>query len=106
MSRSKPKSNLFVRDNSYGSFPYPVTRQAAQVFALMKRDGGLTRLTAMHYGIANLTARIAELRLDCNVNVQCEVKEDAEGREYGRWFIAANDLTYVVDGAGTVVTPA
>jgi hypothetical protein len=66
-----------------------VTPQAVKVLNLIERDGHITRLTAMHYGIANITARIAELRLDYGINVACEEKVDAEGRVYGSWKLAA-----------------
>ena len=64
-----------------------VTPQAQKVYNLMARDGHVTRLTALHYSIANLTARIAELRA-AGIAVECELRTDANGNEYGRWFLA------------------
>lgn len=61
--------------------------QTSQVLKLLKRDGFITRLVAAHYGIANLTARISDLR-NRHVNVVCETKRDAEGRRYGHWTLA------------------
>ena len=61
--------------------------QTKQVLDLLKRDGHVTRLTAMHYGIANLTSRIAELRLDHGYNVVCSERRDAAGRRYGSWSL-------------------
>jgi hypothetical protein len=60
--------------------------QAKKLYGLMERDRYVTRLTAMHYGVANVTARVAELRA-AGINISCEVAKDADGREYGRWFI-------------------
>ena len=60
--------------------------QTEQVLNLIKRDGSITRLTAMHYGIANLTARIAELR-NWGFDVECQEKRDANGRRYGTWSL-------------------
>jgi hypothetical protein len=58
--------------------------QSQQVLNLIKRDGSITRLTAMHYGIANLTARIADLRREGHA-IRCVEKVDAKGRTYGVW---------------------
>ena len=63
-----------------------LSKQGKQVLALISRDGKVTRLTALHYGIANLTAHITELRY-VGFNVVCEVKQDANGKEYGCWSI-------------------
>lgn len=63
--------------------------QTEKLLGLLNRDGHVTRLTAMHYGVANITARIADLRLRHDVNVVCEVCRDAAGRRYGRWHVAA-----------------
>lgn len=64
-----------------------LSKQGKKVLELIQRDGRVTRMTALHYGVANVTARIAELRYE-GFNVVCEVKVDAEGREYGNWKIA------------------
>lgn len=68
-----------------------LTKQAKQVLNLIQRDGAVTRLTAMHYGIANLTARITELR-DHGYDVECYEKRDAAGRRYGSWRLSAMEL--------------
>lgn len=75
-----------------GLFPHvpreaSLTEQGRKTLNLIKRDGRVTRLTALHYGIANLTARIAELREE-GYAVDCEIKLDANGRKYGSWFLA------------------
>jgi hypothetical protein len=64
-----------------------LTPQAVQVRDLMKRDGHITRLTAFHYGIANLTARLTELR-NYGYYVDCVKKVDANGRTYGSWSLS------------------
>ena len=82
---------------SYGE-KYPDTgfigRQAAKVLDLIKRDGRVTRLTAMHYGIANLTARISELRLYGGLDIVCTEKVDAVGRRYGEWTIGPTTVLH------------
>ena len=64
-----------------------LTKQAQKVLTLIERDGHVSRLTAMHYGIANVTARITELR-DAGIPVVCENCRDASGNRYGRWSLA------------------
>jgi hypothetical protein len=68
-----------------------LTKQAQQVLDLIERDGHITRLTAMHYGIANVTARITELR-DAGIMVNCFVAKDADGSRYGRWSCLPKSL--------------
>lgn len=63
--------------------------QGARVLELLTRDGRVTRMTALHYGIPNITARIAELREE-GFPVECEVKVDGNGRKYGSWFLEGN----------------
>lgn len=62
-------------------------KQCKKVRDLLRRDGSITRLTAMHYGIANVTARIADLRLRYGYDIKCDIREDAEGNRYGTWSI-------------------
>lgn len=66
-----------------------LSRQERTLLDLLERDGHVTRLTAMHAGIANVTARIAELRLDADVKIKAEVRKDIHGRRYARWSLAA-----------------
>lgn len=73
--------------------------QTKQVLDLIKRDGSITRLVAMNYGIANLTARLADLR-SLGHNVVCVQKRDAKNRRYGTWSIqprVPGALLYVGD---------
>lgn len=73
-----PLPTELIRENS-------ISKQGKKVLELLRRDGYITRLTALHYGVANLTARIAELRV-IGLNIGCDVRLDANGKEYGRWF--------------------
>lgn len=61
--------------------------QNAKLLKLMKDGRSVTRLTAMHYGIMNLTARISELR-GAGHNVVCTMKTDLNGAEYGEFTLA------------------
>jgi hypothetical protein len=65
-----------------------VSNQAARVADIIDRDGGITRMTAFHYQIANVTARIAELR-KAGFQVLCEKRIDGHGKTYGRWTFPA-----------------
>jgi hypothetical protein len=81
---------MYIYNRDYCAVSHvKVGKQAARVAEIIKADGGITRLTAMHYGIANVTARIAELRT-AGVNVLCEMKKDQNAREYGRWTFPSN----------------
>ena len=52
------------------------------------RDGRtVSRLTAMHMGVMNLTARISDLR-SFGHDVRCEMKTDTEGNQYGSFSLA------------------
>lgn len=57
---------------------------------LFAKGRSITRLEAMHYGIANLTARISELRGD-GVNVKCRWKQDLSGARYGEFSVSPED---------------
>lgn len=73
----------------------PVTPQANKVLGIIRRDGHITRLTAMHYGIANLTARITELRdalYTKGLDVVCVKRHDDNGHLYGRWSVETREL--------------
>ncbi len=54
---------------------------------LVERKGALTRVTAMHYGIMNLTARITELR-QAGYRIVCTNKKDGFGNRYGEFTYA------------------
>ena len=53
----------------------------------MRKGRQVTRLTAMHLGIMNLTARVADLRAQ-GYNVVCRMRVDVHGREYGEFSLA------------------
>lgn len=72
--------------------------QVSQVLNLMQRDGYVTRLTAGHYGINNLTARFADLRLRHGYGIRCEKKTDALGRPYSRWSLDSRKAVNMNDG--------
>lgn len=61
--------------------------QCEKLINLLKAGRSVTRVTAMHYGIMNLTARIADLRLRYNLNVICTRKNDANGNSYGSFSL-------------------
>lgn len=60
--------------------------QNMKILKMLKEGRSITRLSAMHYGIMNLTARISELR-NFGYDVKCRMKKDAEGREYGEFYL-------------------
>lgn len=61
--------------------------QTQKVFNLLKNGQHLTRLTAMHYGVMNLTARITDLR-QAGVSIRCDLKYDHDGNRYGSFYLA------------------
>lgn len=77
-------------------FKRAADEQTAQVLKLMQRDGDVTRLTAAHYGVANVTARIADLRKRYGIKVECEKRRDAAGRLYGVWKLPKDNDRYLV----------
>ena len=62
------------------------TPQTQKVLKLLKSGKSVTRLTAMHYGIMNLTARITDLR-KAGIPVRCEMKYDMDGNRYGSFSL-------------------
>lgn len=60
--------------------------QTQKVYDLLKSGQSLTRLTAMHYGVMNLTARITDLR-NAGIKVQCDLKHDLDGNRYGSFYM-------------------
>ncbi len=60
--------------------------QNMKILTMLKSGKTITRLIAMHYGIMNLTARISELR-NFGYDIRCRMKKDAEGREYGEFYL-------------------
>lgn len=78
--KSKPSSQMPTRPTDES--------QRALVLKLLMEGRSLTRLTAMHYNIMNVTARIAELREE-GWRISCERKRDENGKTYGSWSLAA-----------------
>jgi hypothetical protein len=64
-----------------------MTPQANKVLDIIKRDGHITRLSAMHYKISNVSARIAELRIEGRLNIVAIKAKDADGQAYSRWTL-------------------
>jgi len=62
--------------------------QTQKLLSQMRAGRSVTRLTAMHSGVMNLTARIADLRNQGH-NIVCTWKKDMEGREYGEFSLKA-----------------
>jgi hypothetical protein len=80
-------ATVFVYDQqANGRSTLAVSRQAMKVLDIIQTSGSVTRLTAMHYGIANITARIAELRT-AGIQVLCEENRDMNGARYGKWSL-------------------
>lgn len=65
-----------------------LTPQASKVLGLL-RKGKLTRLIAMHYGVMNITARLADLRR-FGYKVECHNKRDSEGNRYGEFHLVGS----------------
>ena len=62
-----------------------LTPQAQKVLHMIRRDGHITRQSAvMSLSVANLTARIAELR-SAGFDIICKERNDVNGNRYGRW---------------------
>lgn len=69
----------------------PATPQARKVLKLLASGERLSRVTAMHYGVMNLTARLADLR-NAGWDVRCEIKRDVDGNRYGSFSLAGEQL--------------
>lgn len=65
-----------------------LTPQSRKLLTILEAGRSVTRVTAMHYGIMNLTARVADLR-NAGWKVECETKYDVEGNRYGEFSLAA-----------------
>lgn len=62
--------------------------QNGKLLAQFNQGRKVTRLTAMHYGIQNLTARISDLR-NAGYDIVCNWQTDMEGNRYGEFELAA-----------------
>lgn len=63
-----------------------MTPQTKQTLDVLKKDQGITIMTAMHYGITNLSARLSDLK-DAGFEVVREQKKDLRGQKYSRWYL-------------------
>lgn len=73
-------------------FPSRLTPMAAKVADILVRDGGITHLSAVHYGIGSVTKEIARIRKAAPLShrVTTVTRKDAEGNKYTRWTVKAN----------------
>ena len=64
-----------------------MTPQATKLLTTLRAGRSVTRLTAMHMGIMNLTARVADLR-NAGHEVACVWKsDDVNGTKYGSFTL-------------------
>lgn len=65
---------------------HTMTRKVADILV---RDGGITHLTAMHYGIGCITKEIQRLRdaSPKDYKVITVRRQDADGHKYTRWTL-------------------
>lgn len=70
-------------------FPSIMTPKAQKVLGVMVRDGGITHLTALHYGIGSVTKEINRIRSakPYGFSVKTVKRVDAEGNTYTRWTL-------------------
>lgn len=67
--------------------PIPLSPQAAKVLDILTSTSGLTQVMALSvYGIASITARIAELRRK-GYGIETETFEDANSRRYAKYVL-------------------
>jgi hypothetical protein len=71
------------------AIPSRLTPKAKKVAGIMFRDGGITHLTALHYGIGSVTKEVARIRdaMPTNYRVTTDKRVDANGNEYTRWTL-------------------
>ena len=60
--------------------------QNQKLLKMLAQGEEITRLTGMHYGIQNLTARVADLR-NMGWQVDCVEKRDQNGQRYGSFTL-------------------
>lgn len=83
--------------NTSEAEPYirPCAAQTAEVLRIMMRDGYISRRNAQDYGIANVTARIADLRNRVQVDVLATPSEDAKGTKFTKWHVNPAQLVEI-----------
>lgn len=62
--------------------------QNRKLLTMLQEGRLVTRVTAMHYGMMNLTARITDLR-NAGHKVTCVTEYDADGHRYGSFSLAS-----------------
>lgn len=76
-------------NNVQFSLPYHLTPMSRKVMGILLRDGGITHLNAMHYGIGSITKEIARIRraYPSGYRINTIKRKDAEGNTYTRWTL-------------------
>jgi len=71
--------------------PYRMSPKAHKVAGILLRDGGITHMTALHYGVGSVTKEIARIREACPTTheIKTVTRVDAEGHKYTRWTLKA-----------------
>lgn len=74
-------------DFCYTALVAPKTLKVANILA---RDGGITHMTALHYGIGSVTKEITRLRdnLKYGYRIKTVKRKDADGNMYTRWTLS------------------
>lgn len=61
--------------------------QDQTVLDILTRDGGITHLTAQHYGIGCIRKHVSNLR-SVGIKIKTVKRKDAAGKMYSRWTLA------------------
>lgn len=78
--------------------------QNQKLLKMLAEGEEITRLKAMHYGIQNLTARVADLR-NMGWQVDCVEKRDHEGQRYGSFTLHPSERAIAARVADRHATP-
>lgn len=76
-----------------------LSAQNRLVLDILLRDNYITRVAAAHYNIANVTARISELR-SAGFDIPAHTYHDLRGRRYARWVMTESDRAYAAEVVG------
>jgi hypothetical protein len=69
--------------------------QNERLFAHLMAGKTITRFEAfISLDIQNLTARVADLRTQHDVAVECRMKTDPKGRDYGEFYLDRSEIAY------------
>jgi len=86
-------NKIEVGNEIFDEFFAEFTKQELRVLEIILRDGGISRLTALHYGISNVTAVVSDLRdklIRDNYRILCIKKQDKDSRDYSSWVLSDN----------------